>query len=116
MKEKPYSLNVDGIGTFQFLPRTLRAEIKIGVEFSRLTEGEDVPGWLSDLCEVVATLKTLTSAAPEGWDVEGMDPKDPTAFERLHRVYRALTDAEARFRGGPESEPQAPGTGAGVFS
>jgi len=102
MSAPVYPLIVDGVGAFEARRRTLRTEIQIGVEYARLTEGqESIPNWLQQLCEMVATVKVLIVAAPPGWEVDAMDPREPTTYDRLQQVYRALGAQEDRFRHPP---------------
>jgi hypothetical protein len=101
MSLESYPVVVESVGTFECRRRTLRVEIKIGAEFSRLTEGEEViPGWLRELCEIVSTLKCLVVKGPDGWNVDEMDPQDEKTFGRLIAVYNAILAEEARFRTG----------------
>lgn len=103
MNAAVYPLVIDGLGAFEARRRTLRAEIQIGVEYARLTEGQtDAPPWLHNLCEVVATVKVLIAKAPIPWEIDAMDPQDPATYDRLHQVYRALQEQEERFRHPPE--------------
>jgi hypothetical protein len=108
MTADTYPITVESVGTFECRRRTLRVEIKIGAEFSRLTEGEEkIPSWLRELCEVVSTVKVLVAKGPDGFDVDAMDPQDEETFGKLMAVYSAITAAEARFRTKPEIHPQA---------
>lgn len=86
---------VPGIGTFRFRHRTLKDELRIGVEYSRLTEDVESPTkWLAVLATIIATLSVLTVRAPDGWDIEAMDPLDPETYLRLVAVHNALIAAE----------------------
>lgn len=109
-----YPLAVEGVGTFEIRRRTLRVEIQVGAEFARLTEGEEqIPAWLRDLCEMTSAVKVLAVKAPDGWDVDGMDPQEPATYEKLAKVYRAIREAEGRFRRPPAGGPQAEGATPG---
>lgn len=95
-----FHVDVDGVGHFTFAKRTMRDEMRIAAEYSRLTEGVETPttylelvaGWLS-------TLAVLTVQAPDGWDLDSMDPLDEDTYARLMRVHAALREKEASFRG-----------------
>lgn len=82
------NIHVEGVGAFVLKKRTLRNEIAIGAEFNRLTEGQaDVSGWFRDLCEMVAFLKVMVEHAPDGWNLDDMDPT-PDLYKRIVDVYR----------------------------
>lgn len=95
-----FHLDVEGVGHFVFAKRTMRDEMRIAAEFSRLTEGVTTPttylelvaGWLS-------ALTVLTVQAPDGWDLETMDPLDEDTYAQLMRVHAALREKEGSFRG-----------------
>ncbi len=109
-----YPLVVEGIGAFEIRRRTLRVEIQVGAEFARLTEGEEqLPAWLRDLCEMTSAVKVLAARAPDGWDVDSMDPQEPATYEKLAKVYRAIQEAEGRFRHPPAGGNQAEGATTG---
>lgn len=97
---KTHTETIDTIGTFTWrIPRTMRDEIRIGAEVSRLTEGIDAPSqWLAAVSEMVATLKVLTAESPADWNVDAMDPLDPVTYQQLSEVFGALRAAEERFR------------------
>lgn len=94
-----FSLNVEGIGTFLFSRRTMRHEIKVSAEYSRLTEGVTTPTAYLDLVSTwLATLSVLTVSAPEGWDLNAMDPLEEETYARLSKVFAALRAKEDSFR------------------
>lgn len=97
-----FSIDVDGVGNFAFARRTLRDEARISVEYSRLTEGVATPTEdLVLLASWMSALTVLTSKAPEGWDIETMDPLDPDTYTNLGKVYAALREKEGSFRRKP---------------
>jgi hypothetical protein len=98
--QKQFIEDVNGIGKFVFrLPRTMRDELKIAAEYSRLTEGVAHPTpWLSSVADHIATLTVLTVEAPEDWNIEEMDPLDPPTWKKITEVFGALRAAEERFR------------------
>ncbi|MEY8688436.1 MAG: hypothetical protein AB9M53_00970 [Leptothrix sp. (in: b-proteobacteria)] len=105
-----FSIDVPGVGAFQFARRTLRDEMRIAAEYSRLTEGVSTPtdylalvaGWLS-------VLTVLTVSAPDGWDLESMDPLDEETYAKLMQVHSALRDKEGSFRRKPNQAGAAAG-------
>lgn len=105
-----FTLNVDGVGTFTFHRRTMREEMRIAAEHSRITEGVDKPTPYLELVSTwMATLKVLTAKPPEGWDIDNMDPLDGDTYVRLQSVFSALRAKEGSFRGQPASGGQAAG-------
>lgn len=100
-----FTLPVDGIGTFTFGRRTMADEIKIQVEYARIIEGVEPTEWLSRVGGWISTLKVLTVRAPEGWDIDEMDPLDEDVYENMMLVYLALRAKEDSFR-------RKPGTGS----
>lgn len=104
-----YALTVDGVGEFVFSKRNMRKMIAIGVETSRLTEGVEVEPFLALFIEALATVKTLTVEAPDGWDPNESDPFDSDSYDRVMKVWGALRDKETSFRAG--SKGQSAGTG-----
>lgn len=101
MISESFQITVENVGTFECRRRTLRTEIKIGAEFSRLTEGEEkIPAWMRELCEIVSTVKCLVIKGPDGFNVDTMDPQDESTFGNLVAIYNAILTEEARFREG----------------
>ncbi|HET7675834.1 MAG TPA: hypothetical protein VFL54_09960 [Gammaproteobacteria bacterium] len=102
MEKQVFAVDVEGIGTFQFRRRTMRENLRIDAEYSRLTEGVETPSKSLDLtAEMMSTLKVLTEDAPDGWDVDALDPLDPETYRKLIAVYSALREKEEFFRRGP---------------
>ena len=98
---KTHTETVEGVGVFTWrIPRTMRDEIRIAAEVSRLTEGVETPTrWLAAISEMMSSLKTLTVAAPDGWNLDDMDPLDPATYKKMSEVFGSLIAAEGRFRG-----------------
>lgn len=92
---------VDGVGNFTFGKRTMADEIKIQVEYARIIEGVEPTEWLSRVGGWISTLKVLTVRAPEGWDIDEMDPLDEKVYEDMMLVYLALRSREDTFRRKP---------------
>lgn len=100
----PFILKVEDIGTFTFAPRTLGNQIKIECEYCRLTEGMlGVTTFLSNLAQYVADLSILVVSGPPGWsnrqEILAKDACDPETFAKIEKVWSALSDKEAEFRG-----------------
>lgn len=94
-----FTVEVDGIGQFRFGRRTMRDELRIGSEFSRLTEGVEIPTpWLEMTAGMISALKVLTVSAPDGWSLDDMDPLDSNTYTRMMKVHSALRAKEDDFR------------------
>jgi len=94
-----FNVEVEGVGAFRFGRRSMRDEMRVGAEFSRLTEGVEAPTpWLELVAGVIAALKVLTVEAPDGWDVDAMDPLDQDTYDKLLSVHAALRAKEEDFR------------------
>lgn len=107
-----YSAEVEGIGTFFFARRTMRHEFRIQAEYSRLTEGVDTPtANLEIMAAVFSTLRVLTVKAPEGWDLDSLDPLEPADYAKALRVHDALRTKEGSFRRKAEAVGQGAGQG-----
>lgn len=111
MQQPPqYEVHVEDIGTFTFAKRTMRLEFKIQAEYSRLTEGVDTPtANLDYIAGVFSALRVLTLAAPDGWNLDNLDPLEQDDFERVIKVHSALRAKESSFR----RKPAGGGAGAG---
>lgn len=109
-----FTVPVEGIGAFTFARRKLRDEMAIGSEYSRLTEGVDTPTpWLEAVAGWISTLKVLTVKAPDGWDIDELDPLDPDSYAKLRKVHSALREKEGSFRSAGKKGSQAEGQGVG---
>ena len=109
-QDTDFTVRVDDIGTFTFGKRTMRDEIDCQVEFARLIDGVEPTAWLQLVCGWISSLKVLTVRAPEGWNIDEMDPLDDDTYARLKRVYDALTEKERSFRRG--KKPVGEGSGS----
>jgi hypothetical protein len=108
-----FHVDVDGVGQFVFAKRTMRDELRIAAEYSRLTEGVETPtNFLATVAGWISTLKALTVEAPHGWDLDEMDPFDDETHEKILKVYASLRVKEGSFRKGknPPSEGSGPGS------
>lgn len=107
-----FFVDVPNIGTFSFAKRMLRDELRIGAEYSRLTEGVGTPSaWLEIVAGWISALTVLTVSAPAGWDIEQMDPLDQETYDKLRTVHQALRDKESSFRKKPSAAVEAGRTG-----
>ncbi len=110
--QQQYTVDVEGIGVFHFARRTMRHEFRVQAEYSRLTEGVETPtANLEIMAAVFAQLRVLTVLAPEGWDLDTVDPLDPEEYERLVRVHAAMRAKEGSFRRPSQANGQAAGPG-----
>lgn len=95
---RTHAVEVEGVGRFVFHKRRIADQVRIEADAQRMTGGpiDDVD--LQNVAIAAATLKALAVEAPEGWDVDALDPLDRADTEKLWGVYRALREAEGRFR------------------
>lgn len=108
--QRTFGLDVEGVGNFAFRHRTMRDELRIATEYSRLTEGIDTPSkQLDAIANMLSTVKVLCAEPPDGWDIETMDPLDPQTFAQLFTVYSALREREKFFRSRPGQTGQGEG-------
>jgi len=99
-----FTIDVEGIGSFTFARRTMRDEIRIQREFARIIDGVEPTAWLEQVGGWISDLGVLTVEAPEGWDIEGMDPLDDDTYAKMAKVHAALRDKERSFRGKPAAD------------
>lgn len=104
---------VDGVGTFTFAKKSFRDQVAIEVEYARLTEGvETVTNFLYNIATAMATLTVLTVTAPDGWDINALDPEDDESYMKLMKVWGALRDKQSAFRKAAKPGSEGAGTGA----
>lgn len=108
--QNDFVVPVEKIGTFVFGRRTMADEVRIQVEYSRLTEGVPPSEWLSLLATWLSVLKIMTVSAPEGWNVDEMDPTDEDTYTALFTVHSALVTKEGSFRNGKKRAAEKAGT------
>lgn len=108
-QETDFTVSVDNVGTFTFARRRMRDEMLIQAEYAKILDGAPATEWLSVVGGWISTLKVLTVRAPEGWDLDEMDPLDPQVYAKMGSVYAALTDKERSFRRGPGVAGQVSG-------
>jgi hypothetical protein len=111
-KPSDFRVAVADLGEFVFGKRTMRDEIASQVEYARMIDGVSPTPWLETVCGAMADLKVLTVRAPEGWDVDDLEPHDPATYAKLINAHRALLNKERSFRPGPIKIDETPGAGA----
>lgn len=110
-----FQVEVDGVGRFTFARRTPRDVFRIRGEYERLTGGnytED--GQYKDWTALAfATIKLLAVEAPDGFDLDKIDPNVEDDWEaKLVRVFADLREKELSFRPGSGAGGEATGEGA----
>lgn len=100
---RTFPVSIDTIGDFVFRKRTIRDQIRIESEASRITGGPVQDKDLRDVALAMATLLVLTDQGPGGWDVEALDPLDKDSAAQLWLVFGGLRTAEEKFRGGAKA-------------
>lgn len=105
-----FSHEVEGIGTFVFGRRRMEDQLKIEVEYSRITEGVKPTPWLDNLATWLSTLRVLTVREPENFNAAELDPLDDDVYGKIHKVFLALRAKEDSFRRKPA--PAGEGSGA----
>ena len=112
MTPNEFTITVDGVGAFTFRKRNMRTEFAIQSEYSRLTEGVDTPTTQLHLfASMVSELKVLTVKAPEGWDIDQLDPLDDDSYRKIADTHRAMREKEQSFR--RQASTVGAGDGAG---
>ena len=112
-----FTVEVDGIGTFTFGRRRQRDVYRIRGEYNRLTGGnyaED--GNFNDFPALAhATLAVLMVQAPEGFDLNDLDPlTDDDCDSKILKVFAALREKELSFRPRTRKGGEAQGEAAGA--
>lgn len=107
-----FKVNVDGVGGFTFAKRTMGDEIAIQVAYAEIIDGVKPTAWLETMGGWLSALRVLTVRAPDGWDIDGMDPLDEETYLKLGRVHSALTEWEGTFRRKQKLGSEAGGEGA----
>lgn len=115
-KANDYYIDVNGIGRFRCARRSLSIEVEVQREYASMAGGVAPTAWLMTLAEYLSTLRVLIVDAPEGWDMENMDPLDDETYQKLGRVFAALREREETFRGKPRTAGQAESPANGEHS
>lgn len=109
-----YEVPVEGIGQFKFSRRSLGDELKVQAEYARITEGAIQPTpWLFSLGTWISALRVLMVSAPDGWDLEALDPLADESYAQIKQIYEAMREKEDSFRRKPGKASQAPSQGDG---
>ena len=103
--------DVEGVGHFRFARRKMADEMQIQRLFAEYTGGIQPTIWLLTLGEYLSTLRVLTVTAPDGWDLDNLDPLEEDTYAKLGRVFTALREREETFRTG--SKPKGQGISEG---
>lgn len=106
-----FPVEIEGVGTFIFGRRTLKDELRIQAEYSRITEGVETPTlMLYTLGIAIATIRVLMVQAPVGFDLDTLDPIEDDTFIQLQSVYEGVKAKEYSFRkkSGKGSEADRP--------
>lgn len=111
-KPTDFRVAVPDVGDFVFGKRTMRDEISTQVEYARVLDGVSPTPWLEAVVGAIADLSVLTVKAPDGWDIDAMEPHDPETYAKLIAVHRGLLEKERHFRGAAAKTDQAGGQGA----
>jgi hypothetical protein len=109
MKET-FKVTVPEIGDFVFKRRNMRLGCAIMCEEARILGAGDAPidETTRLLVRAFASLKVQTVQAPEGWNLDEMDPDDTVSYRRLVEVWTTLRTAEDAAKGGkPVKAPAA---------
>lgn len=99
-KPTDFTVSVEGVGTFTFARRTMRDEIDVQREYASILDGVQPTEWLAAVAGWLSTLRILTVRAPQDWDLDGLDPLDPSSYKKLRDVFNALSTKELSFRPG----------------
>lgn len=108
-----FPIDVEGVGTFLFGRRTMADEIKIHVEYARLTEAVQPTPWLDQVATWLSTLKVMTVRFPDGFDIEALDPLEDDTYQKLMRIHAAFIAKESSFRRGSGKASEASGEAKG---
>ncbi|WP_431860130.1 hypothetical protein [Azospirillum sp.] len=100
MMDRTHSVTVDGVGTFVFRRRAMRDQIRIEADAVRILGGPIEDDGLRSWALAMATLAALTVSAPDGWDLDTIDPLDEGATAKVLMVYGRLRETEEKFRKG----------------
>ena len=114
-KPETYVIDLEGVGQFEVFRLTQRQRLRVLTEQARLTEGvEDLPESLLREAAITAAVKALVVKAPDGWDVDSIDPLDADgSYSAMQRLYAAIAEREQRFRGKTAAQGAGPGAAQG---
>lgn len=112
-KANDYYIDVPDIGRFRCARRTMMIEVEVQREYASMAGGVEPTAWLVTIAEYLSTLRVLIVDAPEGWDMDDMDPLDDETYQQLGRVFAALREREETFRRKSGKAGQENGAGNG---
>lgn len=95
---KHFTVPVEGLGTFTFRKRSIKDQLRIEAKAVEFLGGPTLDPGLRNVAMAVATLEVLTVAAPDGWDLDAIDPLETGQTDPMFKAHRELRDAEDRFR------------------
>ena len=93
-----FTVDVEGVGRFVFGKREMADEIKIHVEYSRLTEAVTPTPWLDQVATWMSTLRVMTVRFPGGFDIDELDPLEDDTYQKLMKAHAAFLAKERSFR------------------
>ena len=94
-----FIVDVPDVGQFVFAKRTMRDELAIQVEYAKIIDGAPATEWLQAVGGWISTLRVLTVRAPDGWNLDELDPLDDGTYAKLANVHGELRNKERSFRG-----------------
>lgn len=107
-KPTDFTVDVPDVGRFTFGKRTMADELAIQREYADILQGIDRPTvWLDTMGGWLSALRVLTVSAPDGWDLDELDPLDEATYAKLSAVYEGLRNQERLFRGGTKPAGEA---------
>lgn len=111
-KATDFLITVEGVGKFTFGRRTWRDELAIQREYADILNGVIPTTWLNTLANWTSVIKTLLVRAPDGWDLDNIDPLEDETYQQIGRVFDALLEKENSFRRNHGAPGQAGSAGA----
>jgi hypothetical protein len=112
-----FHVDVADVGRFCFARRTVGDVYKIRGRYNQITGGfYDDEGRMADLSALgYVTIQTLLVEAPEGFDLESIDPLlDDDYDQKVLSIFAALREKELSFRPKPTARGKAAGPGDGA--
>lgn len=102
-----FEVEVENEGHFVFRRRNLRIGFAIMAEQARILgpaprddiEEGDPEDILGQLVSVYSMLKHQIVEAPDGWDIDAMDPQDNASYRRMTAVWVQMRQKEEEMKG-----------------
>lgn len=101
LKSRTHTVDVDGVGQFEFHHRTLTLQVGVEAILNRMLDGPVSDEKLLYVARAISTVKKLAIKWPEGFDLEAIDPIDENEVGSVLKAYGGLLEAEANFRRRP---------------